>query len=341
MQPVTPPVESRSHINKYRSILHTHAPARHITNYKIYSNKQIFFLSREGFPLAIVYFCIHLCKQKNTCLKTIAFKPFNLYILLVLKHKNGVQVFAATIRDRIMDQYYFISDVHLGHSGPDIEAQKEQILISLLGHVRKNGRGLFIVGDLFDFWFEYKSAIPPYYFSVLAELKKCVESGVDVRYITGNHDFWMFDFFPVYLGIPVYREHLEQTIGTKRFFITHGDGLAKNDYGYRLLKAVTQNKMSIWLFKLIHPDISFAVARFFSRLSRNHREVKDQDADYVTFAEKKFAEGYDAVVMGHTHRAMIHISENKVYVNTGEWFDKFTYGKFCGSRLSLETWPAA
>jgi len=238
-----------------------------------------------------------------------------------------------------MEQYFFISDAHLGHSDPGTERNKEKLFKDFLIHVRKNAAGLFIVGDLFDFWFEYKHAIPSRYFTVLSELKKCTDSGVEIKYITGNHDFWMFDFFPKHLGIKVYKDFLELSILSKRFYITHGDGIAKKDYGYRVLKKIIQNKINISLFRLVHPDISFEVAGFFSRLSRNHREIKNQDMEYVEFAKQKFTEGFDCVVIGHTHRALEYHHKNKTYVNTGEWYEKFTFARFSGDKLTLENWP--
>lgn len=238
----------------------------------------------------------------------------------------------------IMRNYFFMSDAHFGHSDPDTEKNKEKKFVEFLEYVRENGSGLYIAGDLFDFWFEYKSCIPVFYFKILEELKKCVESGLDVRYITGNHDFWVFDFFPDYLGIPVYNEHLELNLFSKRIYVTHGDGLAKSDYGYRILKRIIQNRISIFLFKLVHPDLSYNIARFFSRMSRNHREIKNKDSEYIEFARKKFDEGYDYVVIGHTHRPMIYKRGTKSYVNTGDWYDKFTYAELGQENMYLEKW---
>jgi len=240
----------------------------------------------------------------------------------------------------IMEKYFFLSDAHFGHSDPVTEKNKEKMLIDFLSYVRENGKGLFIAGDMFDFWFEYKSCIPVYYFNILTELKKCVESGVDVRYITGNHDFWVFDFFPDYLGIPVYKEYMELNLFSKRIYVTHGDGLIKKDSGYRILKRIIQNRVSIFLFKLVHPDLSFEIARFFSRLSRNHREIKNNDIEYVEYAKTKFDEGYDYVVIGHTHRPMVFNSGKKVYVNTGDWYDKFTFAQLDRNGLSLKEWKS-
>jgi UDP-2,3-diacylglucosamine hydrolase len=194
------------------------------------------------------------------------------------------------------------------------------------------------VGDLFDFWFEYRSAVPRRYFNMLCALKKLVDQGVHIFYITGNHDFWMEKFMTDTIGVSVSQKPLEIQIEEKRFFIAHGDGLAKKDVGYRLLKKMLRNRLTVGLYRLIHPDAGYGLARYFSRLSRNHRLIKDRDEEYIAYAKNRFDEGFDCVVMGHTHRAQEYHEDGHTYINIGDWMTGFTYGTYENGRLSIERW---
>jgi len=240
-----------------------------------------------------------------------------------------------------VSKMFFISDAHLGSKKNKTEKQREEHLLDFLKYVEKKATDLFIVGDLFDFWFDYTSVIPRRYFSVLVALKQLTESGVKVEYLTGNHDFWVDSFFEEELNIRVHREPLDITIDGKRFFISHGDGLVKKDVGYRLLKKILRYPLNVKLYRLLHPDLGFAMADFFSRLSRNYREPKDKDSEYIQYARERFAEGFDDVILAHTHRAQELHEGNKTYINIGDWISSFTYGKFEKGRLSLEKWVRA
>ena len=251
-----------------------------------------------------------------------------------------IQVFTRrqNFSERGMSRIFFISDAHLGLKGKKEERKQEKLLLDFLEYAEKKGDSLYIVGDLFDFWFEYRSVIPRRYLPVLFALKKLVTRGLKVRYVTGNHDFWMENFFEDELGIKVYRGPLQTRIDGKRFYVAHGDGLAKKDVGYRMLKKVLHHPMNIRLYQLLHPDVGLAIAGFFSRLSRNHRETKNRDAEYIRFARNRFNEGFDGVVLAHTHRPQEFRENGRTYINIGDWMHHFTYGKFEKGRLSLKYW---
>lgn len=237
-----------------------------------------------------------------------------------------------------MSRIFFISDAHLDTQGNNEETEKEQLLLDFFQYVEKNGEGLFIVGDLFDFWFEYRTVVPRRYFRIIFALKKLVDGGVKVEYITGNHDFGMDNFFETDLGIPIHQESLDITIDGKRLYVAHGDGLAKKDIGYRLLKKVLRNPLNIKLYRLLHPDIGFNLAQFFSNLSRNHREIKNRDAEYQQYAKARFAQGFDAVILAHTHQPQEFNEEDHIYINTGDWITHFTYGKLEDGKMTLGYW---
>lgn len=238
-----------------------------------------------------------------------------------------------------MSSAYFISDAHLGIGTPAFQDRREKILVDFLDKACRTGDTLFILGDLFDFWFEYASVIPSRFFRTLVALERCRSRGVKIRYFTGNHDFWLGSFFPERLGVEIHREPLKTRISGRTFWIGHGDGIMKQDRGYRLLKRVLRNRAAVSVYRCLHPDLAYGIAAFFSRLSRNHPAFPDRDRDYLEFAESRFDGGVDCVVMAHTHRPLLHRRGSCVYLNTGDWIRHFTYGRFRNGRLSLEKWP--
>ncbi|MFA6469781.1 MAG: UDP-2,3-diacylglucosamine diphosphatase [Bacteroidota bacterium] len=239
-----------------------------------------------------------------------------------------------------MKKIFFFSDVHLGLQDKQQEKEKEQRLLSFLSHVQQHGDQLFIMGDLFDYWFEYKSVIPRGFHHVLSKLANLVESGIAVHYVAGNHDFWLKDFFPKELGIPVYKEPFGMTLHGKKFFFHHGDGLALNDTGYRILKKILRSPVSIFLYSLFHPDWTAPIARGSSKTSRQYTGHKDygETDGMVKYADKKIAEGYDIVIMGHRHTPMEKSIGEGMYLNLGDWITHNTYAEFDGKTISLKVW---
>ncbi|MCP4726627.1 MAG: UDP-2,3-diacylglucosamine diphosphatase [bacterium] len=233
----------------------------------------------------------------------------------------------------------FISDIHLGIDGTGEEKEREQRFIRFLKDNLNPGDRLFILGDMFDFWFEYKNAIPKDHLPVLTCLMELTQNEIAIDYIAGNHDFWVGDFFKKELGLRFHPEPVTEKIGDKTFYLLHGDGLKKNDSGYRFLKKVFRNRLNIFLYRWLHPDIGIPFAKWCSSSSRNHTSKKKYgtDEEYSEFAEKKFSEGVDYVVMGHSHKPGLQIfSDGKILMNTGDWIRNFTYGKLENGQLTLE-----
>ena len=231
-----------------------------------------------------------------------------------------------------------MSDAHLGLLDDREERQRISSLLDFFSYMGENADGLYIVGDLFDFWFEYASVIPRWHFPVLCALKILVNRGVTVQYITGNHDFGMDSFFETELGIPVHHEPVDTMLDGKRVYIAHGDGLAKKDVGYRLLKKVLRNPVNIRLYRLLHPDLGFRLALFCSKLSRNHLAIENKEEEYLQYAKTKFAEGFERIILAHTHRPQEYRDNDFAYINTGDWMKSFSYGKLEEGQLSLEYW---
>ena len=239
-----------------------------------------------------------------------------------------------------MSRAFFISDAHLGLETREKEAEKERRLLRFLFHVKEQGSHLFIVGDLFDAWFEYRTVIPKGYHRLFTALEDITRADIEVNYLAGNHDYWMRNFFRDFLGVQTYSEPFAVTIDQKKFYIHHGDGLAANDSGYRMLKKVLRNPVSMRLYSWLHPDIGITIARASSRKSRHYTSQKryGEEDGMRRFAAKKIAEGIDYVIMGHRHQPIAVPIEKGLYVNLGDWISYFTFAEFANGQLELKTW---
>ncbi len=226
-----------------------------------------------------------------------------------------------------MGKIYFLSDVHLGAHSPELEKLKEERLISFFHKIIHEDAELVIVGDLFDFWFEYAHVVPRMHFRVVGKLAD-LASTKTVRYVAGNHDFWLDSFMSNEVGLILHPDEYVTENDGKRFFISHGDGLLKNDYGYRLLKRILRSRFNIFLYRLLHPDIGVPFALFCSHLSRSSAGKKTKaysDRDYREFAFAKIDRGFDFVILGHTHWAALQPHKQGFYLNPGFWGKNFTY----------------
>ena len=240
-----------------------------------------------------------------------------------------------------MKNIYFISDVHLAFKVTEPERIKRNKLIDFLKSIHGDAKELYILGDLFDFWFEWHHVIPKYWFPVLFHLKILVESGIKVYLVTGNHDFHTGKYLRNDIGIRCFDEYREFVVGSKRFFVAHGDGFLKSDWGYRILKKVIRSPVSIFLYRTVVPsDIGMQIAKWTSYSSRNlKRSNKSLWCEkYYGYARGKFEEGFDYVVMGHIHYPFRKEDDGKVYVNCGDWISSFTYAKYDGETLTLNYW---
>ncbi|MBK7140522.1 MAG: UDP-2,3-diacylglucosamine diphosphatase [bacterium] len=233
---------------------------------------------------------------------------------------------------------YLFSDAHLGTGSPESEQTKLANIARLFELVKSDGDRLIILGDLFDFWFEYKHVVPKAHFEVLFRLHELRARGIQIDYISGNHDFWMDDFFEKQIGIVVHRDTLTLDYGGKKLFLCHGDGLAKADSGYRFLKKILRNRFNIWLYRKLPPDWAYPLAKWVSGSSREYTSRRDHEFanDYRQYAQGKLAEGNDVVVIGHLHIPVFEKFDNGTYINSGDFIHHFTYVKLDNSGVSLE-----
>ena len=237
---------------------------------------------------------------------------------------------------------FVFSDAHLGANNETEEKRKREKIKELIELVKLRGTRLVILGDLFDFWFEYKNAIPKQQLQVIFRLADLVESGIPVDYVSGNHDFWLGDFLEKEAGVTIHRDKFELSFDNKRLFFIHGDGLAPQDWKYRILKRILRNRVNIALYRLLPVDWGIPLARWVSGTSRKHTSKRtdlgehDFHPAYERYAREKLAEGYDAVLIGHLHTPLYHQWDEGVYINTGEFIKRFNYVEMSGGKLELK-----
>ena len=239
---------------------------------------------------------------------------------------------------------YFLSDFHLGAPNHESSLQRERKIVTFLDNIRHSAAAIFIVGDMFDFWFEYKHVTPKGYVRLLGKLAEITDSGIPVHFFVGNHDMWMRGYFEKELNIPVYFEPKDFTLNGKKFFIGHGDGLGPEDHGYKMMKSVFRNPVCQWMFGFLHPAIGIGLANYFSRSSRK----KTGNADDIFLGEEKewlviFArqilakDHYDYFIFGHRHLPLhIKLTDRSTYINLGDWIKHFTYAEFDGTDTQLK-----
>jgi UDP-2,3-diacylglucosamine hydrolase len=240
---------------------------------------------------------------------------------------------------------YFASDQHLGAPTKEESFVREQKFVRWLDIVKQYAEVIFLLGDLFDFWHEYKTVVPKGYVRVLGKLAEIKDSGIPIYFFVGNHDLWMRDYFETELNIPVYHNTKEFIFNNKTFLIGHGDGLGPGDKGYKRMKKVFTHRFSQWLFRWLHPDIGMKLGNYLS--VKNKLISGDEDVVFlgeenewlVQYARKKLTEKhYDYFLFGHRHLPMeINLGDNSKYINTGDWISHFTYAVFDSQELTLKT----
>ena len=240
---------------------------------------------------------------------------------------------------------YFASDFHLGVPDAASSRQREAKIIRWLESIEGSAHMVFVVGDIFDFWFEYKHVIPKGFVRLQGKLAELVDGGVPVVFFTGNHDMWMFDYFPSELGIPVFREPQQYLVNGKSLLVGHGDGLGPGDGTYKLLKKVFANPLSQWLFARLHPGVGVGIATAWSRRSRITNTAKGEekfkgDGEWLwTYCKEMERQQHrDFYVFGHRHLPLeLPVGATARYINLGEWVNHCTYAVFDGQNMGLHT----
>ena len=237
---------------------------------------------------------------------------------------------------------FFISDIHLSLTNSDEEKQRRNDLIEFIRHVTEQKGSLFIVGDLFDFWFEYKYVMPKAYFDILSTFYQARSKGIEIYIIPGNHDYWTREFAEEILFTQVYPEGYSLESNGKKFLIFHGDGLLSRDTGYRVLRKLLRNRLFVFLYRWLHPDWGYAIARWISKTG-DHSPHSDEYNELVIKELKEIGQnhgnnGVDYIVMGHYHQTKQVNLENGSLVILGDWIRFHSFGYFDGNEFSLNYW---
>lgn len=238
---------------------------------------------------------------------------------------------------------YFSSDNHLGAPTHLESLPREKIFVKWLDSIKHDAEVIFLLGDLFDFWFEYKTVVPKGFVRTLGKLAELRDSGIQIHFFVGNHDLWMHDYFEKELNIPVYHKPKEFVFNNKHFLIGHGDGLGPGDKGYKRMKKVFTNPFSKWLFRWLHPDLGVRLAQHLSVKNKlisgdEDKEFLGEDKEWLAQYSKRKLESkhYDYFIFGHRHLPMvINVGENSTYFNLGDWINYYSYGVFDGEKFEL------
>lgn len=238
---------------------------------------------------------------------------------------------------------YFLSDFHLGVPTYEASLEREKLLVRFLDEIKDKAAEIFIVGDMFDFWYEYRHVVPKGYVRILGKLAELADAGIRLHFFVGNHDMWMKDYFQQELKMPVYFEPREFKWNHKQFLIGHGDGLGPGDHGYKRLKKVFRNPVCQWLFGILPPMIGIGVANYMSRKSRaktgsTEETFLGEDREWlITYCKEELQKKhYDFFIFGHRHLPIdFHLTNTSRYINLGDWISFFTYAVFDGHDVQL------
>ncbi|MDD6209530.1 MAG: UDP-2,3-diacylglucosamine diphosphatase [Bacteroidales bacterium] len=243
------------------------------------------------------------------------------------------------------NKVYFASDFHLGSPSHKNVLDVERKLVRWLNSIADEAKAIYLLGDIFDFWYELRMAVPKGFTRVLGKLAELNDQGVEIHLFVGNHDVWMFDYLPKEIGAVIHTGSLLTRIEGKTFFLAHGDGLGERSFGFRFIRWVFHNKFCQRLYSSIHPRWSFALAQYLSRKSRENGEKREADykgeqgEELISFAKKHLAENpeIDFFVFGHRHILLdMMLSHNSRLFILGDWIRYFSYLEFDGTNVSLE-----
>ena len=242
---------------------------------------------------------------------------------------------------------YFSSDQHFGAPSYESSKKREEIFLNWLNFIEKDAGALFLLGDLFDFWFEYSKVVPKGFVRILGKLANISDKGIPIYFFVGNHDLWMNDYFTKELNIKVFISPQEFTINKKSFLIGHGDGIGPGDYGYKRMKKIFTNPIMKIFFRWIHPDLGVKLAQY---LSINNKLISGNDDRKYNGPENEIIFQYvikknkekfrDFYVFGHRHLPLeIPLNESR-YINLGDWITHFTYAEFSDKNFSIKKWKS-
>ncbi len=238
---------------------------------------------------------------------------------------------------------YFLSDFHLGVPSHAESLKREKKIIRFLDTIIPQAKAIFLLGDIFDFWFEYKYVVPKGFIRLQAKIAQITDAGIPVYVYTGNHDLWMFGYLEKELGVKIFHKPIDWEIGGKKFLIGHGDGLGPGDTVYKMTKKVFVNPFFQWVFKMTPPAIGMGIATFWSNKSRLHnsdeRFFEEKEYLWHYCKEQNVLKNRDYYIFGHRHMPLdLAVGKDGRYINIGDWIQYDTYAEFDGETLNLISW---
>jgi UDP-2,3-diacylglucosamine hydrolase len=243
---------------------------------------------------------------------------------------------------QLQGKIYFASDFHLGIPDAASSLEREKRIVRWLTEAEKDAAEIFLVGDLFDAWFEYKRAVPKGFVRLLGKITEITDKGIPVHVFTGNHDMWMFGYLEKECGVKLYHAPIEREWSGKKFFIGHGDGLGPGDHGYKFIKKVFRNPLAQWFYARLHPNFGLWLADFFSRKGYDkkdaERDYHGDDKEFLMVFCKEYLQRRhaDYFIFGHRHLPLDKkVGEKSRYINLGDWIVYNTYAVFDGEDLFL------
>jgi len=240
---------------------------------------------------------------------------------------------------------YFASDFHLGVPDYGSSLAREKKIVAWLDHISINASEVYLMGDLFDFWFEHRYTAPKGFVRLLGKLAQMSDNGIKIHLFTGNHDMWMFGYLQQEINAEIHYGPVTKEYNGKKFYLAHGDGLGPGDYSYKFIKKIFSNPFFQWLYARVHPNFAFGLANYLSRQSR--KSNYEADAKYLGddkewlfqyCVELLKKEHYDYMVFGHRHMVLDKKIGNSRYINLGDWIKDFSYGYFNGTDFELKAW---
>jgi len=239
---------------------------------------------------------------------------------------------------------YFSSDNHLGAPNLEESLVREKKFVSWLDTIKKDAEAIFLVGDIFDFWFEYNEVVPKGFTRTLGKLAEISDAGISIHYFAGNHDMWLVDYFQKELNLTVHDKPKIFTINDKKFFVGHGDGLGPGDKSFKIMKKIFKNPFFNWCFRCVHPDLGIKLGKYLSNKNRLKSSLENlkfngNENEWLTkyCKEKLKNEHYDYFIFGHRHIPLeIELSPNSIYINLGDWITHFSYAVFDGHQVLLD-----
>ena len=245
-----------------------------------------------------------------------------------------------------MGKVYFASDFHLGTPDYETSLIREKKVVSWLKSIEQDCETLFLMGDVFDFWYEYKTVVPKNYSRLLGQLASMTDNGIKIYFFKGNHDMWTFDYLQTEIGMTIIDEELILTMDDKKFFMHHGDGLWKSETTYTMVRKIFRSRWAIWLFHRFHPNFGIGLANFLSISSRKKNSIADeQDIPLEKEHHYQFALNHaatsdtDFYIFGHRHKPMdVKVGQKSRLINLGDWVTKFTYAEWDGKDITLHTY---